>query len=70
MLFQTNSLEIDNSKENLVNLYYKDHILAHYYLCLCTEGTFKGKLANSFFHLTSRRWKLKGFDPKNELKEY
>jgi len=32
--FKTNNLEIDNSKENLVNLLYKDHILAHYYLCL------------------------------------
>lgn len=34
--FTYNKLNIDNSKENLVNLLYKDHILAHYYLCKCT----------------------------------
>lgn len=33
--FKYNNLEIDDSQENLVNLLYKDHILAHYYLCLC-----------------------------------
>ena len=32
---------VDNSKENLVNLYYKDHVLAHYYLALCSVGKFK-----------------------------
>lgn len=30
--------KVDNSKENLVNLFYKDHILAHQYLALCTKG--------------------------------
>ena len=34
--YKYNNLEIDNSKENLVNLLYKDHILAHYYLCMCS----------------------------------
>ena len=29
--------DLDNSKNNIVNLYYKDHILAHYYLALCTK---------------------------------
>ena len=36
--FEDNSLEIDNSKSNLVNLLHKEHILAHYYLALCSEG--------------------------------
>lgn len=27
-----------DSKDNLVNLYYKDHLLAHYYLCLCLNN--------------------------------
>ena len=36
--------QIDNSKSNLVNLLYKDHILAHYYLSLCTRGEFKYKM--------------------------
>lgn len=30
--------EIDNSDDNLVVLLYKDHVLAHYYLSLCSEG--------------------------------
>lgn len=33
--------DCDNSKDNLINLLYKDHILAHYYLCLCTVGAVK-----------------------------
>lgn len=43
--------EVDNSKENIVNLLYKNHILAHYYLCSCTSNIFKGKLCHSLFHL-------------------
>lgn len=31
------NLAADNSKSNLVNLLYKDHILAHYYLIYATE---------------------------------
>lgn len=68
--FVFNSLDIDNSKENLVNLFYKDHILAHYYLCLCTEGAIQFKLANAFFHLVARRWKYEDFDPEIDLSEY
>jgi hypothetical protein len=30
--------EIDNSPRNLVVLTYREHVLAHYYLCLCTTG--------------------------------
>lgn len=33
--FKMNNLEIDNSKENIFNLYHKDHLLAHYYLSFC-----------------------------------
>lgn len=35
--FNKNKLQIDNSFENLVNLQYRDHILAHYYLALCAR---------------------------------
>jgi len=31
----------DNSKSNLVNLKYSDHILAHYFLCYCTKHELK-----------------------------
>ena len=30
--------EVDNTLTNLVILTYRDHTLAHYYLCLCTNG--------------------------------
>lgn len=35
--FEYNNLNVDNSTENLVNLLYKDHILAHYYLAMCSK---------------------------------
>ena len=35
--FKLNHHEVDNSQQNLVNLVYREHALAHYYLCLCTE---------------------------------
>lgn len=68
--FISKGLNIDNSKENLVNLLYKDHILGHYYLCLCTEGVLQYKLANAFFHLVARKWKYEDFDPETDLSEY
>ena len=33
--FKHNNIDIDNTKENRVNLKYSDHILAHYYLSMC-----------------------------------
>jgi len=35
--FRYNNLVIDNSASNTVNLFYKDHVLAHYYLALCAK---------------------------------
>ena len=52
--YKLNNIEINNSKNNIVNLLYKDHILAHYYLCLCIKATEKKlayRLQNSFLHL-------------------
>jgi hypothetical protein len=34
--YKYNRLKINNLDNNLINLLYKDHILAHYYLALCT----------------------------------
>ena len=39
------NLEIDNSANNLINLLYKDHILAHYYLYFCSKNK-KYKFSN------------------------
>lgn len=68
--FENLNLEVDNSPENLVNLLYVNHIIAHYYLSLCTKGKLKYQMANAFFKLLSRKDKYKGFDPKADLSEY
>ena len=34
--YKKNNLEVNDSDSNCVNLLYKDHCLAHYYLCLCS----------------------------------
>lgn len=34
--YSYNKLKTNNLDNNLINLFYKDHILAHYYLALCT----------------------------------
>lgn len=39
--FKLTHNEINNELNNLVNLPYREHFLAHYYLCLCTEDPFK-----------------------------
>lgn len=38
--FRAFNTDIDNSSDNLVILYNKDHILAHLYLALCVTDTF------------------------------
>lgn len=39
--FRLTSNNINDDLNNLVNLPTREHILAHYYLCLCTEDPFK-----------------------------
>lgn len=38
--FKLNKLKIDNSKDNLVNLSFSDHVKAHCYLCLCINNEY------------------------------
>lgn len=33
--------EVDNSRANLITLTYREHVMAHYYLCLCTRDNLK-----------------------------
>ena len=56
--YKHNNLKVNNSDENLVNLFYKDHALAHYYLALCSKNKYF-KYANEYAlcHLIS----YKGF---------
>ena len=49
--FALNNIKLDNSLENIVNLYFKDHILAHYFLALCAKGEFKFKCYCAFCYL-------------------
>lgn len=39
--FKENNRQVDNSQENIVNLTYADHFLAHYYLSMCCVGRYK-----------------------------
>ena len=39
--FKLCKLAVDDSIANLVRLPTREHFLAHYYLCLCTEDPFK-----------------------------
>lgn len=43
--YKKHNLKVDNSKENLVYLLYKDHVIAHYYLALCSKDKYY-KFAN------------------------
>ena len=45
--YRYNNLPLDDSSENKVNLLYKDHVLAHYYLYFCFKET-RYKLANRY----------------------
>lgn len=42
--FKLVNKDVDNSNFNKVNLYHKDHILAHYYLSKCTKSPLKEKM--------------------------
>lgn len=56
---------IDNSSDNVVNLYYKDHVLAHYYLGMCSISD-EHKYYNlmSIRHIFGNRYVI---DLSNEL---
>lgn len=45
--YKNNGLEQDNSESNLVNLSFKDHLIAHCYLLLCSKD--KRFSANMFY---------------------
>lgn len=53
--FKINKLPVDNNLTNLVNLEYRDHVLAHYYLCFCTTGPLQYANELAFICLTGRK---------------
>lgn len=52
-------------KEGIINLTYSDHILAHYYLCLFTNGELQKELIIAFYLLAKKD--LKSFVPELDL---
>lgn len=54
-LFNLLHREVDNSLVNLVNLPYREHALAHYYLCLCTKDEMKYASEMALICLISRK---------------
>lgn len=67
--FRLYNLDEENTSDNLVNLLYRDHILAHYYLALCSKDTeFKYKMiaAINFILGKAKQMKLDA----NELKDF
>lgn len=67
--YQENGLKVNNDTSNLVNLLFKDHILAHCYLVLCSpETVFKYHNMVAVYHIANHR----GYDkitPK-DLEEF
>ncbi len=53
-VFSHNNEPLDNSESNIVNLNYKDHILAHYYLFMCATCWFKYPAAKAVDYLVKR----------------
>lgn len=53
--FKLNNEPINNELTNFVNLPYREHTLAHYYLCLCTLDPFKYANELALICLESRK---------------
>lgn len=51
--FENYGYAVDNTEANLVNLLYKDHILAHYYLCKCTTSWLAKANSITLINMTS-----------------
>ena len=68
--FTSNGFSVDESKNNLVNLLYKDHIKAHYYLSLCSKSIIKHKMEIAFIKMiNTNRFHYQSSD-KEEFDEY
>lgn len=68
--FIHNNLNIDNSKENIVNLYYKDHMLAHFYLAGCTIGRDKYWNLYSIYLLSGKSTNLSYIENIKSLEDF
>ena len=72
--FKLNNLPVDDSDSNLVTLTYFNHVLAHYYLSLCTTGqcrygnqmAFLGMFGRSYLEVTEEDI-FEKFDKYNQI---
>lgn len=62
--------EIDNSDDNLVVLLYKDHVLAHYYLSLCSKGQLHYEMAYAMIFIRNMNQDEVDDDFINSLDKY
>lgn len=63
--YKNKGLKVDNSKDNLVNLLYKEHILAHCYLSMCAkEPWFKYANLISIYKIFGSVKQYKGIEEK------
>ena len=53
--FKLQNLPVDDSVHNRVNLDYRDHVMAHYYLSLCTRDQLQYANELAFICLFSRK---------------
>ena len=57
-VFKIKGINVDNSRKNLVNLLYKDHILVHYYLCKCTTGSLYGANVKAVVSMVNKDFRI------------
>ena len=60
--FNLTGQEVNNDPNNLVDLPYREHILAHYYLCLCTKDPLCYANQLALFCLLGRKKKVNDVD--------
>ena len=53
--YKLHNHEVDNNPSNLVTLPYREHALAHYYLCLCTSDSLQYANQMALICLMSRK---------------
>lgn len=68
--FTHRNLDIDNSKENKVNLHFKDHMLAHFYLSGCTNGRDKYWNLYSIYLLSGRTKDIQYIESIKSLEDF
>ena len=71
--FRLLNLAVDNSNENTVMLTPSNHVIAHYYLALCSKGELKYRLRACFIRMTGNKSFCEnidqlGLEKLNELK--